>query len=107
MITYNKLVRDKIPQIIESSGKRCEAQVLDDVAYEEALKAKLIEELNEVQIAKSDVELIEELADLYEVMSSLIQLKGLNKEQFESVVNEKNEKRGGFKERVFLVEVSE
>lgn len=107
MMIYNKLVRDKIPQIIEASGKTCEVKILDDEAYEEALKAKLLEEMNEVQSAKSDEELIEELADLYEVLSSIITAKGISKKQFLDIVKSKNDKRGGFKAKVFLTSVSE
>lgn len=107
MIAYNKLVRDNIPQIIEASGKSYEVKILDDAAYEEALKAKLMEEMNEVQSAQSDEELIEELADLYEVLTSLIAAKGLSNEQFMNVVNSKNEKRGSFREKLFLVQVSQ
>src|SRR5690606_2219593 len=106
MIVYNKLVRDKIPQIIEARGKTCEVKTLDDAAYEEALKTKLIEEMNEVQSAKNDDELIEELADLYEVLRSLVATKGVSKEQFMAIVNGKNESRGGFEDRVFLKTVS-
>jgi len=106
MITYNKLVRDHIPQIIEASGKSYEVKILDDSAYEEALKAKLIEEMNEVHSAQSDEELIEELADLYEVLRSLVAAKGLSDEQFMNVVNSKKEKRGSFSEKLFLVQVS-
>jgi len=104
---YNKLVRDKIPQIIEASGKTCEVLILDDTAYEEALKTKLLEEIEEVQAAKGDDELIEELADLYEVLSSLVAAKGVSEEQFLKIVKAKNEKRGGFRDKVFLESVEE
>lgn len=107
MRVYNKLVRDKIPQIIEANGNSCEIKILDDEAYEQALKFKLIEEMNEVQEAKTDEELIEELADLQEVLSSLVASKGYSQEQFIKVVNKKKDKRGGFRDKVFLVHVNE
>jgi len=106
MIVYNKLVRDKIPQIIEASGKTCEVKILEEIAYEQALKDKLVEEMNEVIGAESDDELIEELADLYEVLSSLVKAKGVSEEQFLQIVKAKNEKRGGFRDKVFLVKVN-
>lgn len=106
MIVYNKLVRDKIPQIIEASGKTCEVKILDELAYEQALKDKLIEEMNEVHGAKNEDELIEELADLYEVLSSLVAAKGVSEEQFLKIAKAKNEKRGGFRDKVFLVKVN-
>lgn len=107
MIIYNKLVRDRIPQIIEASGKTCKVEILDDTAYEYALRAKLVEELNEVQAAKTDEELIEELADLYEVLNALVVSKGYTEEQFLSIVKKKSDKRGGFRDKIYLVGVRE
>ena len=63
-ITYNKLVRDRIPEIIQDSGKTCEIEVLDDKTYLEMLDEKLTEELNEYCESHN----IEELADLLEVV---------------------------------------
>lgn len=62
--TYNKLVRDRIPEIIEDSGKTCEVEVIDDKTYLEMLDEKLTEELNEYCESHN----IEELADLLEVV---------------------------------------
>ena len=64
MIEYDKLIRDRIPEIIESSGKKCVVEVLEDDAYLQYLDQKLNEELAEYQADKS----LEELADLLEVM---------------------------------------
>ena len=63
-ITYNKLVRDRIPEIIEDSGKTCEVEVLTDKTYLEMLDKKLTEELNEYYESHN----AEELADLLEVV---------------------------------------
>ena len=60
MIKYDKLIRDKIPEIIEQSGKKCIVEVMDNDTYIEYLDQKLNEELAEYQLDKS----IEELADL-------------------------------------------
>jgi len=80
---------------------------LDNTAYEEALKTKLLEEMDEVQAAKTDEELIEELADLYEVLSSLVLAKGVSEERFLEIVKAKNEKRGSFKEKFYLIRVGD
>ena len=61
---YHKLVRDRIPQIIESQGKTCVTEVLSQEVYLQMLDEKLNEELAEYQESKS----LEELADLLEVM---------------------------------------
>ena len=104
MIIYNKLVRDKIPQIIESSEKQTEIRVLDDAEYKSMLNIKLQEELDEFIKAKED-EQITELADLVEIVYAILEHKGISIEEFERVRQEKKEKRGGFGDRILLVKV--
>lgn len=98
VITYNKLVRDRIPEIIEKDGKTCETEVLSDDDYLVMLDAKLDEELAEYHQDKN----IEELADLIEVIYAVAEARGYSIEQLESVRKEKAEKRGAFKEKIFL-----
>jgi predicted house-cleaning noncanonical NTP pyrophosphatase (MazG superfamily) len=76
---HNKLVRDKIPEIIRNSGNQCEISVLNDAEYIEALRQKLVEEAKEVAIAKPK-ELAQELADVMEVMDALIAATGIERE---------------------------
>lgn len=103
LITYNKLVRDKIPEIIEASGKKCETQMLNDEAYLEMLNKKLDEELKEYQESHE----AEELADILEVIYALAQARGVSKEQLEEIRNEKAEKRGSFEKKILLKSVTE
>ena len=98
VITYNKLVRDRIPEIIEKDGKTCETEVLSDKDYLAMLDAKLDEELADYHQDKN----IEELADLMEVIYAVAKARGYSVEQLESVRKEKAEKRGAFKEKIFL-----
>lgn len=100
---YNKLVRDRIPDIIESDGKTCATEVLDKEAYLRLLDEKLTEELAEYQESKS----LEELADLMEVLQAVLKARGWTWEQLEQVRTEKAAKRGGFKKRILLKEVIE
>lgn len=102
-IIYNKLVRDKIPQIIEDSGKRCETEVLSGERYLEMLDKKLNEELAEYQQEKS----LEELADLLEVLYAVAVARGYSLKELEQVRAEKKDKRGGFAEKIFLIKVTE
>ena len=102
-ITYNKLVRDKIPQIIEASGKTCETEVLSGERYLEMLDKKLNEELAEYQQEKS----LEELADLLEVLYAVAVARGYSLKELEQVRAEKKDKRGGFAEKIFLIKVTE
>lgn len=100
---YNKLIRDKIPEIIEKSGKKCTVEVMDNETYIKYLDAKLNEELAEYQADKS----IEELADLLEVMQAVAVARGYSVEELEKVRKEKADKRGGFEKRLLLKEVIE
>lgn len=103
MIKYDKLIRDKIPEIIEESGKKCTVEIMDNDTYIKYLDAKLDEELAEYQADKS----LEELADLLEVMYSVVIARGYSVEELEKVRKEKADKRGGFKKRLLLKKVSE
>lgn len=103
LITYNKLVRDKIPEIIEASGKKCETQMLNDEAYLEMLDKKLGEELKEYQESHE----VEELADILEVIYALVQARGVSKEQLEDKRKAKADKRGSFEKKILLKSVTE
>lgn len=69
---YHKLVRERIPEIIEGEGKTFEVQVLDEGAYREALRQKVVEEAQEIAEAPEE-ELAKEIGDLYEVLNALIE----------------------------------
>ena len=98
---YNKLVRDRIPEIIDASGKTCTVEVLSNDAYIQALDAKLSEELTEYQQSKS----LEELADLLEVMGAVVKARGYTWDDLTRVRKEKRAQRGAFEQRIFLKEV--
>ena len=100
---YNKLVRDRIPELIESSEKECVIEILDTDRYIEMLDKKLDEELAEYQESKS----LEELADLLEVMGAVVKARGYTWEQLTSVRKKKHAERGGFDKKIFLKEFRE
>lgn len=102
-ITYNKLVRDLIPEIIEADGKSCTTRTLSDEEYLQFVDAKLDEELAEYHKDGS----IEELADLLEVIRAAAAARGSSIEDVEAIRARKSEKRGGFEKRVFLIEVED
>ena len=103
MKEYNKLIRDKIPEIIEAAGKHCIVEVMSEADYIDALDCKLEEELAEYQADKS----LEELADLLEVMYAVVVARGYSIEELERVRKQKAEKRGGFEKRLRLKGVIE
>ena len=96
--TYNKLVRDKIPEIIESAGKACTTEILSDKEYVKMLDAKLNEECDEYQSDKN----LEEMADVLEVLQALCVARGFSLDELENIRTEKAAKRGGFSEKIFL-----
>ena len=100
---YHKLVRDRIPEIIEASGKICVTEILSDDEYLRLIDAKLDEELAEYHKDQN----IEELADLMEVIYAAAIARGYTIEQLEKVRAEKAEKRGAFQKKILLVEVTE
>lgn len=100
---YEKLVRDKIPEIIEMSGKQCEIEILSDEKYLEMIDKKLDEELAEYHKNRN----IEELADLLEVIYAATKARGYSIEDLEIVRAEKAEKRGGFDKKILLIKVIE
>ncbi len=97
-ISYNKLVRDRIPEIIEASGKSCTTEILSDEDYLRMIDAKLDEELAEYHNDQN----IDELADLLEVIRAAAVARGYTIEDLERVRSEKAAKRGGFEKRILL-----
>ena len=100
---YDKLVRDRIPEIIKEDGKEPVTHIADEEEYWKKLKEKLKEEVDEF-LEKSNEE---ELSDIVEVIDSICDFKGINKEELESIRKKKAEKRGGFKKKIILDEVKE
>lgn len=105
-MSYNKLVRDKIPEIIESNGEIPIIRKLSDTEYKQELEKKLYEEYLEV-IDSSYSNRIEELADMIEVIKYLAKLEDKTLEEVIEVSNEKVKSRGGFDKRIYLEGVKE
>lgn len=103
MKTYNKLVRNKIPYIINESGKECEWVEVDNKEDQENLiKLKLIEEMTELSLATTKEVQIEEIADIMEVLDAYMKVYGLDKMDVEFKKLHKKEERGGFDNFVVL-----
>ena len=105
MKKYNKLVRDKIPEIIKNNGEESVIRVLDDVTYKEELLKKLYEECDEVIKSKTKEETLEECSDVLEVLIALLEYNGYILEDLLKCRDEKKEKRGTFQKRLYLVKV--
>lgn len=102
--TYNKLVRDNIPENIEKDiGKKCKYRVLNDEEYLVELNKKVIEEANEFIENNS----IEELGDLLEVLNAIMKVKGYKMDEVNTIMKEKQDKRGAFSNKIYLEYVDE
>lgn len=101
---YNKLVRDKIPNIIKEKGETPVVRTLDESEYKNELEKKLYEEYKEV-IEATGSDRVEELADMLEVIRALANLENKNLNDVIAIADRKNEKRGAFEEKIFLEKV--
>ena len=98
-----KLVRDRIPQIIEEEGGSCEYYSADPDEFKQRLFDKMTEELNEFIVDPC----VEEAGDILEVLFSLVEIIGADFEDVLEAAHDKFEKRGGFKNRIVLEKVNE
>ena len=98
MKVHNKLVRDKIPEIIEAAGKTCATHILTDEEYIAELETKLNEEVAEYQADKT----LEEMVDVLEVLQALCVARGYTLDELEAMRKKKARERGSFAEKLFL-----
>lgn len=94
----NKLVRDKIPEIIKSRGGKPQTHKADDKEYWQSLKTKLQEEVNEFL----ESEEVEELTDILEVIEAIGKFCQVDREKLDQLRRKKKQKRGGFRKRLIL-----
>ena len=102
--TYNKLVRDKIPEEINNvKGRKANYRILEDNEYIQELDKKLFEEAHEFIEEHS----VEELADLMEVIETIMETKNISHNDVEIARELKNKKKGSFKDKVYLIDVEQ
>ncbi|MBA2667365.1 MAG: nucleoside triphosphate pyrophosphohydrolase [Trueperaceae bacterium] len=99
---YGKLIRDRIPEIMDAAGVRYEIAPLDHDAFISALLAKLQEEAAEIAGAAGRTERITEIADLYEALAALLSAEGIDAADVDGVRQQRREERGGFEQRLEL-----
>ena len=99
MVYYNKLVRDRIPEIMREKGEVPHLEILDGAAYRRELLKKLDEEVAEYKESGET----EELADILEVLLALAKAQGVSAEELQRICTEKRKARGGFAKRIFLI----
>ncbi|CAM4306906.1 nucleoside triphosphate pyrophosphohydrolase [Bacillus paranthracis] len=107
MPTYNKLIRNKIPQIIKANGKTPTTRILSQDEYIKEICNKTEEELIEYLEADTKEHKLEELSDLLELLNALAEHEGTTLEEINRIRKKKAEERGGFSDRIFLIEVTD
>ncbi|WP_391204688.1 phosphoribosyl-ATP pyrophosphohydrolase [Psychrobacillus sp. L4] len=107
MPIYNKLVRDLIPQVIEKTGSKFSTRILDPSEHLTEIKNKLFEEVKEFAETNSRKDALEELADILELIHAALPIHEATYEELEKIRIAKKEKRGGFVEGIFLIEVED
>ena len=98
MKTYNKLVRDNIPEIMIKNGAKPVTKILDNKEYIKELNKKLLEEVNEYLESEEVLELV----DIEEILLAILKFKNISFEKFNKLREEKAIKRGAFDKRIFL-----
>lgn len=102
-IEFNKLVRDKIPEIIKQDGKKASLKILNEDEYKRELLVKIVEEAQEVLATKGQKDdLIKEIGDVLEVIDFIVKAFNLSKDEIDEVKEKRNKSRGGFSEKIFL-----
>lgn len=101
-ISYNKLIRDRIPEVIEQDGKNYKVESLALVEYEQALLEKLVEEAEEARRA-DEAHITSELADVLEVIDALLVLKHLSRQTLRTEQRRRRSERGGYEKRLKLL----
>ena len=103
MKEYHKLIRDRIPEIIDSTGRSAVIRTLSDEEYPIYLEAKLNEEVGEYHRDKT----AEELADILEVVYALAANMGVSRDELMEIYQKKHDDRGGFEKKLFLISAEE
>lgn len=101
-VFHQKLVRDKIPQIIEAAGDKYEIRIMGGKEYEKELKKKLVEEAKELNETSKE-KLVNEMADVLELLKSISEHYEIDFKLVEEKQVQKRKERGGFKKRIFLI----
>ena len=105
-VIYNKLIRDRIPEIIKADGWTPETRILKSKDFIFELKKKILEEAKELNDGKSHDNLIEELVDIQEIIDAILTKKKIKLTEFRKLQTSKRQKRGGFKKKLYLIKTT-
>lgn len=102
-VYYNKLIRDKIPEVIRANGSDCEVKILSDDDFVNELLKKVEEEARELSECQNRKEIIEELSDVIDVIEEVKKVKNISEEEINEAKIKSMERKGGFDKKLFLV----
>lgn len=103
VVKYNKLIRDRIPEIVKKAGWKPTVRTLKKSEFLNAIKKKVLEEAGELIQTKDKKGIIDEIADIQELIDVLTSEIKLTESHIKKFQSAKREKRGGFKKRLFLI----
>jgi len=103
---YNKLIRDKIPEIISADNEIPQIRKLQQSEFRKELKKKVSEEAQELVHATRKTDILNEIVDIQELLDWLANEFKITKSEIKKYQNEKNKKRGSFKKKLFLIETT-
>lgn len=107
MTFYNKLIRDRIPEIIKNDNKLCEVRILDNTEFSREVYRKLVEEMAELSNASTRDEIINEMADIHELLGTLRDIHQINLDEVLAKQKSKGLTNGKFERKLFLISVGE
>lgn len=102
-IIYNKLIRDKIPEITKADGWISETRILNKKEFILELRKKILEEAKELNEGSGRDNLIEELVDIQEIIDAILKNINIKFTEFRKIQTKKRQKRGGFAKKLFLI----
>lgn len=103
VIIYNKLIRDRIPEICAADGYDAITRILNKKEFISELRKKILEEAKELNEGGGHDNLVEELADIQEIIDTILAEKNIKFSEFRKIQTKKRQKRGGFKKKLFLI----
>jgi len=103
---YNKLIRDRILEIIEGAGEKPYHRILKKSEFQKEIKKKILEEASELLRAKTKEDVVNEIVDIQELIDVLAAELRVKKLDIRRAQSKKNQARGGFKKKLFLIKTT-
>lgn len=100
---YNKLVRDRMPEILRAQGGEPDMRVLDEAEFKKLIRLKLLADAGELRVAATREDVIKELADVLEIAEAIAAVEGIPMEEILKIKAARRAERGGFEKQIYLI----